>query len=157
MPYYGADLNPRAISVRFEYLGGDGLTVGPGDGAISVDARRTNFRDKLPVQNRGTFDGFNEGPDQVQSMTITIRQENQSITSAVAARIEDFLNKTGLFAGSQDTSDVPGTFRMIITYDSGAAGTKTWEVCEGEYAEAHAFPSNTYALTVRMYTQPTIA
>ncbi len=152
--YVGRDLNPAAISVRVEYADGLGMDLAPGDGGLTVSARPTGGAQKLPVKDRGTFDGFVLGEYVPVELAITLRQLNQTLTQADAARLADFFDKAGYFEDAVDVSDVPGTFKAIVTYAD--KSTRTYAVCEGEFAEAHAFPSNTLALTIRSHGAVTV-
>lgn len=153
--YHGRDFNPRAISIRMEYSSSLGMTLGPGDGALTISPRATNGIQKLPVKDRGAFDGHNEGEYVPDELAVTVRSLNETLTSSVAARVRDFMDKAGTFSGATDLGDVPGTFRVIITYAD--KSTVTYALCEGEYGEAHAFPSNTIAFTLRNHSTRTVA
>lgn len=158
MSMRGRDLTPRAVSIRLQYPSGEGMTLNPGEGNLTVSSSPTTGNEKAAVMDRGDFDGFVEGPYVAQELAITVRQLNEELTKADAARLEDFFDQTGFFASVTDASDVAGTFEVVITYTTGAGTfTRTHTVCEGGFAEAHAFPSNTYALTIRSHVKPTTA
>lgn len=158
MSMRGRDLTPRAVSVRLQYPSGEGMTLNPGEGNLTVTPSPTTGNAKAAVMDRGDFDGFVEGPYVVQELAITVRQLNEELTRDDVARLENFFDKTGFFAGATDASDVEGTFEIVLTYTTGSGTfTRTHTVCEGEFAEAHAFPSNTYALTIRSHVKPTTA
>ena len=135
------DFTPRLVTVRFEDSAGTGMTIGPGDGNLSVGEQNAENAEHLAVYDRGAHAGFNKGVDLVQEMSITIRQLEETQTSAVAARVRDFMHKTGLFASASSVDSTIWAWKTILTYSNGS--TETYPCCEGGYAMQHGFPSNT--------------
>lgn len=150
MPYKGRSFNPAAVSVRLEYSSSLGMTLDEGDGAITISGLgQPGGKQKLPVKNRGAFDGFNDGEYIVIEFSVTVKMKNQTITDLVSSRLEDFLKQEGAFSGATSAGEVDGVFTVIVTYAD--KSTRTLLKCEADLSETHAFPENTRALTIRCH------
>ena len=148
----------RLTSVRVEYADGLGMTLGPGDGDLTWGDTNANFRERTPVYDRGSHDGFVEGKDLVVPFSITVHQKNEALTSAVAARVRDFFHKAGYFASAASVDDtIPDCFKMIVTYeDAGTTTTETWPKCVGGFSRKEGSPFNTFAISGDCHQAPTV-
>jgi hypothetical protein len=135
------------------------MTIPSRDGDLTLGEENAHFAEVLKVTDRGIHDGFNIGPDMVQECSLTCRMLAQAITHATLARVRDFVKRTGAF-GSAFTTSLDTTvwaWRVIVTFADGAVTTtKTLPLCEGGLAISEGYPSNTFAITFRNHTQPTV-
>lgn len=144
----------RLTSVRFEDAAGLGLTVTPGEGNLTMSETNAEFAEHMPVYNRDVHDGFILGQDTVQECTITVQQKNESLTSAVAARILDFVLKRGLYAAAVSVDPTIWAWKTIVTYNDGSTSTsRTLPKCEGGAALSEGQP-NTFEIGFRNHLKP---
>lgn len=146
----------RLTSVRFEDALGLGMTVGPGEGNFSMGPSNKENAEHIKVFDRDQHDGFVLGQDQVQEFSITVQLKNQTLTSAVAARILDFIHKRGIFSGCTSMDDTIWAWKTIVTMTDAAGniGTRTLSLCEGAEAFAEGSPSNTIAISGNSHSAP---
>ncbi len=145
----------RLASVRVEYSAGVGMTLTPGEGNLSVGPTNASNRQRIPVYDRDAHDGFIEGQDLVQDLSITLQMRNEAVTSSVANRVFDFFKKEGNFstATSRDAT-ITDCFRTIVTFSDGTTTTGfVYPKCEGEVAWAEGQP-NTIQITIRNHVEP---
>lgn len=146
----------RLTSVRFEDALGLGMTVTPTDGDFTMGAANAENAEHIKVFNRDQHDGFVLGQDMVQDFSITVQMKNESITSAVAARILDFVHKRGIFASATSMDDTIWSWKTIVSFDDGKGhtGSRTLPLCEGGEAFSEGSPSNTIAISGRSHSAP---
>lgn len=145
-----ARFSSRTTSVRFEDAAGTGMTAGPGPGDFSHGATNQNNAERIRVMDRNQFDGHVVGDDLEQEWSITIGQRNEALTSALAARINDFIHRRNFFSGLVSLSDNPDifAFRVIVTMTlGGVTTTKTLPLCLADETFAEAKEGNTLAIT----------
>jgi len=111
----------RLITVKFKDAAGspDEITVGPGPGDLSIGETNAENVEHIRVLNRGQFDGFVQGDDLEQDVSITIELENQSFTDASADRIRDWVMKSGSFNAATSVDSTIWAFKMEITATDG--------------------------------------
>ena len=132
------------------------FTVSPTEGDLSLGAVNAEFAEHQPVYDRDVHDGFTLGQDQVQECSITLQMENQSFTDAMAARILDWILKTGSFSAAVSKDDTIWAWETLVTCTDGTnTGTITLPKCEGGFSVTEGQPANTIALTFRNHQQPT--
>lgn len=150
--------NYRLTSVRFEDANGLGLTATPTDGDFSGGEENDSNTEKVAVRNRGDFDCLVETDSLEQEMSMTLQMQNQTLTSTVAARIQDFFRREGTFAAAVSVDDVVWAFKTIVTFNDGSVSTtKTYPHCQGKIAFSEGNPVNTFSLTLTNYEKPTNA
>lgn len=145
-----ARFNSRRTTVRFEDAVGLGMTIGPGPGDFQHGPLNRENNAKVRVLDRGVFDGHVETDDLEQEWSITTQLRNEAQTSAVAARLQDFLRRTGTFAAAQTLSSNPDiwAFKVIVTMTTGGVtATRTLPLCLGDHAFAEAMEGHTIAIT----------
>ncbi len=155
-----ARFNSRKLIVRFEDAVGVGLTVGPGPGDFTFDDTNFNNSEILSVQDSGAFDCLIQGNDLEQGWSLTLGQAALPLSSAVAALVIDFVNRTGVFTettGSQATQSVSSNpdiwaFRIIATMTLGATvATATLPHCTSNWNFGAAMEGNTLPLSGTNY------
>lgn len=111
----------RLISIKFLDGGSpaDEITVGPGPGDVAIGETNAENTERIRVLNRGQFDGFVQGDDLEQDVSITIELENQTFTDASNDRIRDWVMKTGSFNAATSVDPTVWAFRMQITATDG--------------------------------------
>lgn len=148
----------RLTSVRFEDAAGLGMTVTPTDGDFSIGETNAENAEHIKVMNRSQHDGFVLGDDMVQEFSITLQMKNESLTSAVNARIVDFLQRRGTFGPSNTTSvdDTIWAWKTIVTFNDGKGNvaTRTLPLCEGGHSLAEGAPTNTISITGNNHAAP---
>jgi hypothetical protein len=139
----------RLTSVRFEDAAGLGMSVTPTDGDFSVGETNAENAEHIKVMNRSVHDGFVLGDDMVQEFSITLQMKNESLTSAVQARIVDFIQKRGTFASATSVDSTIWAWKTIITFNDGKGNvaTRTLPICEGGHSIAEGAPTNTISIT----------
>lgn len=145
----------RLTSVRFQDANGLGIDLDAHDGDVSIGEANAENAEHVKVMDRDRHDGFVLGADLVQDCSITVHQKNQSLTSAVSARIEDFLKKRGLFAAAVSVDPTIWAWETILTFDDGTTSTtRTLPICEGGSSLQVGAPHNTIAISFRNHGAP---
>lgn len=148
----------RLISVRLEDAAGVGFTVSPMDGDFSGGEENAENAEHVATYDRDQHDDFVLGRDLVQEISFTVQMKNETLTSAAAARTEDFLKKRNFFSGLTSVSDTIWAFRCKVTYSDGSAtSTKTYGKCEGTISWAEGEPSAKFTVSLKNHTNPTVA
>lgn len=146
----------RLISVRLEDAAGTGMTVTPSDGDFSGGEENAENAEHVATYDRDQHDDFVLGRDLVQELSMTAHMKNEALTSAAAARLEDFIKKRNFFSGLVSVSDTIWAFKTIVTYSDGTTtSTKTYPKCEGSISWAEGEPHAKFTLTLRNHTNPT--
>ena len=117
--------NSRVSNLRVEDANGLGMTVGPGEGNWSVDPMSYGNTAKQRVDDRGRFDCHVETTDLEQAWSIDTRMKIESITSAVSARLQDFLLKQGTFSAAVSVSSNPNIWAFVVKYTMTLGGVTT--------------------------------
>ena len=99
------------------------VTMGPGEGNLSISGLEAGMVTAIPVMNRGTFYQHVEGPDKEIPFSITILHDT-TLTNASAVRVADAVLGTGFYTG-ETTADPGGT---VWTMDFVATVTRAGEV-----------------------------
>ena len=134
------------------------FTVSPTEGDLSIGEWNSEFAEHQPVYDRDVHDGFTLGQDIVQECSITVQMENQALTDAMAARVLDWLMKTGSFSSAVSIDSTIWAWKTICTFNDGTTSTTiTLPKCEGGISLTEGQPSNTFAITFRNHLKPTIA
>ena len=116
-----ARFTSRLTTVKFLDGGSpaEEIVVGPGPGDLSIGETNADNAERIRVLDRGTFDGFVVGDDLEQDVSLTIEIENQTLTDGAAARIRDFVMKTGAFASATSVNSTVWAFRVQVTMTDG--------------------------------------
>ena len=148
--------------ITVEILDGASLDVeaGPGEGDFSLDPLEAGNVEALPVMDRGTFDGFIEGDDLVQSFSITVALKKETLTNELADRILDAIRKTGFWA-SATTTDPNATVhalkvRVTIT-DGSTTATITLPCCRIRGSLTESKEAFTLSISGTNHQAPTFA
>jgi len=110
--------------VTFEDSVGTSITVGPGEGNLSVDPFNAENKEIVQKFDRGTHDGWVPTVDFTQAWSITIDMRNEAQTSAALTRIQDFMRKKnahatgGALALTSVSADV-FAIKVIVTMNDG--------------------------------------
>ncbi|NRA03740.1 MAG: hypothetical protein HRU00_14170 [Myxococcales bacterium] len=151
-----ARFNSRKVTVRMQGAAGNGMTIGPGPGDFTHGATNKGNSEKLRVLDRGAFDCHVEGDDLEQEFSITVGQKAESATSALVARVMDFIKQTGVFTPvtgllpTQSVSSNPDiwAWETVVTMVLGATtATFTIPYCIGDYAFAEAMEGNSISIS----------
>jgi len=147
--------NSRLLSVRFQDSLGVGITLDK-DSAVSIGASNAEWHDAQPTYDREVFDGFAPGRDLAQECSVTVEQKNEAITSAVAARIDDFIHKRNFFSGASSVDPTVWCFEVVYTWDDGTTTTtETHPYCRGARTFSEGMPTNTFGISYTNYQAPT--
>lgn len=145
----------RLTSVRFQDANGLGMTVGPGEGNLSMGEWNADFAEHIRVLDRDRFDAFVVGEDNTQDCSITVQQVNESLTHATLSRIEDFIHKRGAFAAAVSVADEVWAWVTIVTFTSSSVTTtRTLPMCTGGSAFAEGNPTNTFSINFTNHQIP---
>jgi hypothetical protein len=147
----------RLTSVRFEDAAGLGMTIGPGEGDLTMGEENAENAEHQPVYDRDQHDGFTLGQDLVQENSITVAQVTETLSHETLARVRDFVMKTGSFEDAVSVDDTIWAWVCEVTYQSaGVTTTKRLPKCEGGIASAEGQPNNTFAITFRNHLAPEV-
>lgn len=145
----------RQTTVRFEDSAALGLTIGPGEGNLTLSTVRNGNAEVVAKYNRGAHDGFVTTQDLVQDCSISIELENQTITDASNARVLDFMRKDGLYAAAASVDPTIWAWKTIITMNDGAVtSTITLPLCEGTFDFGEAAEGQTVSISFRNHVTP---
>lgn len=145
----------KLTSVRFEDANQFGLDLDAYDGDLSIGETNAENAEHIKVMDRDSHDGFVEGPDLVQDCSVTVHMKNEKLTSAVAARLEDFLKHRGYFAAAVSVDPTIWAWKTIVTFDDGTTSTtRTLPICEGGSSLQVGAPHNTIAVSFRNHGAP---
>ena len=126
------------------------LVVGPGEGNFTISEMNASNKDVVQKHDRGAHDGWVETIDKTQDWSITIEMENQTQTSAVAGRIQDWLRKTNYYSGLTSVSSDTWAFEVVWAMNDGTT-TSTCTLPENvaAYVLAEVVEGNTIAISGR--------
>lgn len=145
----------RLTSVRLEDASGTGFTLSPTDGDFSAGAENDSNRERARVLDRGAFDGIVEGDDLEQELSITLQMRNETLTSAAAARVTDFIKRQNFFSSLVSVDDTVWAFKCIVTFNDGTTSTtKTYPHCTGTISLSEGNPVNTFSISLTNYEAP---
>ena len=144
-----ARYNARLTTVKFQDADASNeITVGPGEGDFSIGATVSGNKERVRLLNRGAFDGFIETDDLEQDFSITIAVERQSLTDGTAARIYDFVHKSGSFASATSTSSDIWAWKILVTMTDGTTtSTMTLPVCQGSISFSEGKDFHTFSIS----------
>ncbi len=140
-------------TVIFEDAVGNTITVGPGEGNFQVGEINESNKEVVQKFDRGSHDGWVETIDLTQAWSITIDMRNEAQTSEAAARIQDWLRRTGRFASDgavplQSVSPDTWAFKVKwIMNDGVVASTATMPECPARYTGAEGVEGHTLAIS----------
>lgn len=125
--------NSRYTTITFEDSSGVTITAGPGPGDFQFSETNKENTEKVRVMDRGAFDCHVEGDDLEQSWSLSLGLQSESLTSAAASRITDWLEQAGIYdpdTGSSATTTVSSNpnvwaFKVKVTMTLGSASA-TW-------------------------------
>ncbi len=141
----------RLTSLRFEDANGLGMTMGPGEGNLSIGEQLPENAEHLEVFDSGIHDGFVLGDDTPQDVSFTLFQEAETLTSGAAARVRDFMMRTGTFSeanGSVSVDDTVWAYKAIATFTNGTStGTMTMPKVRGAHTMQVAKEGNTFGFS----------
>jgi len=119
----------KHTTVTFEDNAGNTITAGPGPGDLSVSGIEADNAAAISVKNRGAHDGWVEGDDLEQDWTLTLGLVNQSISSASAARIMDWIRRANYYDPTtgtvklQSVDSAVWAFKVIVTMNDGTTSS----------------------------------
>lgn len=138
----------RLTTVRFVDDAGTTLVLSPTEGDFSHGPTNDANAEKVAVYDRDQHDGFVLGQDLVQDWSITLQMKNEELTSAAAARIEDWIHRRNFFSSLQSVDDTVWAWKIEVVYNDGTTSTtRTLPKVIGDSAQSHGSPSNTVSLS----------
>ena len=144
-----ARFNARQTTVVFQdSAASNTITVGPGEGDFSIGATVSGNKERVRLLDRGAFDGFIETDDLEQEFSITIAVSKETLTHATAARIYDFVHKSGSFASANSTSADIWAWKILVTMTDGTTtATLTLPVCQGTISFSEGKEFHTFSIS----------
>jgi hypothetical protein len=111
-------------AVTLEDSLGTSITVGPGEGNMSIDPFNAENKEIVQKFDRGSHDGWVPTVDFTQAWSITIEMKNEAQTSATLSRMQDFLRHANSHAtgGANALTSVSAdvfALKAIVTMDDG--------------------------------------
>jgi len=94
----------KITSIVFEDSVGTTLAVSPGPGDFQLDNIAEGNAGAESGRNRGVHDCWVEGDDLIQAWSLTRHMPNESMTDAVAARVLDWIRRTGIYTPTTGTT-----------------------------------------------------
>lgn len=154
--------NARHGSLTLETGSANTYTLAIEDVGLSVSGLQANNREALPVYDRGAFDGLLPGQDTTQSVSVTFKVKNESLTSASAARALDYLMRlSGSTVASDTTVDAYGfewAVKATVTLNDGTTSTTmVLPIMRPVVDYAEALEGNAFTLNGTNYSAPTFA
>jgi len=148
----------RNVTVEFLDNGANSIAVGPGEGNFTYDNIEENNAEVLEARDRHAHDGLFYGDDHVQAWSITIQLKNETRTDAAAARINDWIKKTGLASTHTSVDACVWAWKARVTESDGTTTVITLlPKCRGGWAWAEAKEGNTMVITGTNYLAPVIS
>jgi hypothetical protein len=147
----------RTGKVTFAYASGESLVAEPTVGNFSIGGMNAENFETVKVLNRTKHDGFVEGADLVQDVSIDMQFPRETLTDPGSARLLDFFLKTGSFAGAASCDPViKGTWRVFLDLDDGAGTTGRAELplVEGEITITEGEEFDTVGFAGRNHLKP---
>ena len=147
----------RTGTVTAKYGDGNSIVLEPTEGDFSISGMNAENFEHIKVRNRTKHDGFVEGPDLVQDVTITLQMPRETFTDAIAKKLLDFFNHTGSFAASpsvdSDAVILGWTFQLDVTNGT-ISGQLFLPLVEGEISIAEGAEFNTITFAGRNHLPP---
>ena len=145
----------RTGNVTVYYASGESLLLEPTEGNLSIGGMNAGNYENIKVMNRTKHDGFVEGPDLVQDVSIDLQMPREVLTSAVAKKILDFFLHTGFYASalSADMTVVAHHWELDVT-DGSISGKIRLPLVEGEISFSEGAEFNTLSFSGRNHTAP---
>jgi len=142
-------------TVTVTYASGENLILEPTEGNLSIGGMNAGNHENTKVMNRMHHDGFVEGPDLVQDVSIDLQMPREVLTSAVAKKIIDFFLQTGFFAGAMscDSTIVAHIWELDVT-DGSISGKIYLPLVEGELSFSEGAEFNTLSFSGRNHLAP---
>lgn len=143
----------RKGTVRFEGAAGNGMTIGPGPGDMSVGVTNKENTDKVRAMDRGVFECHIETDDLEQEVSITIFMDRLALKSATLARVLNFLDQSGIFtqttgsSATQTTNPNPEIWSWKTIWTGLNGASVELPVCTGGRAWAEAAEGNAITIT----------
>lgn len=152
--------NARHGSIVLETGSANTFTLSIEDVGLSVDELTPDNREALAVYDRGVFDGLLPGQDVAQSLSVTFKVKNESLTHASNARALDYILKiAGGSVASDTTIDAYGfewSLKMTITLNDGTTSTSfILPNTRPKASYAEALEGCAITMSGTNYTQPT--
>ena len=145
------------VTARYRQPGGASITLDPTDGDTSVGPMNAANEETIKVLNRTSHDGFVEGPDLVQDVSITLKLKREELTDLVKKTVSDFFRHKGAFAAEVGVDDtIDGSWEFLIDFDDGAGltGQMLLPMVEGEITFAEGAESHTWSFSGRNHLEP---
>ena len=138
------------------------MSVGPGEGDLSIDNLGYDNAEILNAIDRGVHDGLVEGDDLIQAWSITVKIKNEAITHATIDRMLDAVRGTNFWQPTIDGGaavSVDATrwaFIIIVTMNDGTTtSTITLPKATGIAAFAEGKDGHTLSISGNNYLAPT--
>lgn len=154
-----ARYNSKNTTVVIQDGGSLDVTVGPGEGNLTIDNITNDNSEKLAAMNRGVFDGLFEGADLTQSFSITIQVKNEALTHGTNDRVLDAIRKTGAWAAGTTTNPNGSVwaFKLVVTMNDGVTtSTITLPCCVATANFSESMDGHTLNISGTNYQAPTI-
>ena len=142
-------------AVRFIYASGESLLMEPTEGNFSIGSMNAENEEHIKVTNRTRHDGFVEGPDLVQDVSIDLQMPRETLTDGAAPRLLDFLRHTGSFAAATSVDSTILAWHVDLDVTDGVISGKIRRpLVEGEFSIAEGAEFNTISFSGRNHTPP---
>ena len=147
----------RTGKVTAKYADGNSITFEPTEGNFSIGEMNSTNTENIKVTNRTKHDGFVEGPDMVQDVSIDLQMPREVFTSITAKTLFDFLLRKGTFATATPVdSIIPGSWEFLLdcTNNAGLSGQIRLPLVEGGFTVTEGAEFNTISFTGRNHLAP---
>ena len=145
--------------VTARYSSGGSLTLEPTVGNFSIGNMNAANEETIKVTNRTRHDGFVEGPDLVQDVSIDLQMPRDVLTDAVVKTIFDFFLTNGSFSAETGVdATINGTWIFDMDFTDGVtSGQIQLPLVEGELSFSEGAEFNTLSFSGRCHLAPVIS
>ncbi len=144
------------VTARYKQPGGATITLKPTEGNFSIGGMNAGNFENIKVMDRTKHDGFVEGPDLVQDITIDLQVPRQVFTDPVLAILFDFFLKKGKFAAEVGVDPtLPASWEFLLNVTDGVtSGQILLPLVEGEFSVAEGAEFYTLSFSGRNHLAP---
>jgi hypothetical protein len=147
----------KKATVTFLDNVGTSLTVGPGEGDLSLDNLMFGNFEMIEARNRGVHDGLVEGPDAVQSFSLTIQLRRETFTHASQSRLTDWLLRANSYSALQSVDSNNDLWAYKLQYslaDGATTGSILLPKITSVFSFAESAENCTFSISGTSYLAP---